>query len=313
MVRRGSTVRVRQRASGSSWSNDSVLVREDDSLDAVAQPELGEQAGDVRLDRRRLDDELALRSRRWSGRGRAGAGRLARARSARSSAGRRRRRGSGELLDQPAGACGGEQRVAVVRRCGTAATSCCGGARLEQEAATRRRGSASTTYSSRSNVVRISTRVAAQLRRAAGASPRSRPAPACGCPSARRRARLERAASTASSPSPASPTTSMSGSALEDQPEAAAHERLVVGEQDADHAAPVVERQPRAHDEAAVRPAAGLELAAEHRDALAHPDQAVTACRRRSRCRRRRRAPRARRVAPCVAEVTSRACAGRRA
>ena len=43
--------------------------------------------------------------------------------------------------------------------------------------------------------------------------------------SARGRARPPRA------PSPASPTTSMSGSALEDHAEAGAHERLVVGEQ----------------------------------------------------------------------------------
>ena len=57
---------------------------------------------------------------------------------------------------------------------------------LEQEAA-RSRAQRVETYSSRSNVVRTSTRVRRPASRSA-ASPRCRPCPASGCPSARRRA-----------------------------------------------------------------------------------------------------------------------------
>ena len=55
--------------------------------------------------------------------------------------------------------------------------------------------------------------------------------------------------------------------------EARPDERLVVGEQDANHR----ERQRRAHAEAALGARAGVELAADRRDPLAHPRQAVAA------------------------------------
>ena len=48
--------------------------------------------------------------------------------------------------------------------------------------------------------------------------------------------RSARTWSIASRPSEASPTTSISGLGVEDHPEAGADERLVVDEQDADHA-----------------------------------------------------------------------------
>ena len=86
---------------------------------------------------------------------------------------------------------------------------------------------------------------------------------------------------------------------LEHHPKARAHERLVVGDEDAD--AHVEQRQRRAHDEAALRPAARVQLAAVQRDALAHADEALAAAvrarsprRRRARGGRRRRRSRAR-------------------
>ena len=89
---------------------------------------------------------------------------------------------------------------------------------------------------------------------------------------------------TACSPLAASPTTVDVVLDLEHHPEAGAHQRLVVGDQDADaHGA---ERERRAHDEAALRPMAGVQVAAVERDALAHPDQAVAAVARRAVARR---------------------------
>ena len=59
--------------------------------------------------------------------------------------------------------------------------------------------------------------------------------------------RRRSASATASAPFSASPTTSISGLGLEDRPEAAAHERLVVADQDADaQSLELLERQPRA-------------------------------------------------------------------
>ena len=98
--------------------------------------------------------------------------------------------------------------------------------------------SAAKTYSSRPNVVSISTRTlppsAATIRRVASIPSR------CGMrmSSTATSGRLARAASTACSPSAASATTVMSGSVVDDLAQAAADERLVVGEQDADAHAP---------------------------------------------------------------------------
>ena len=131
---------------------------------------------------------------------------------------------------------------------------------------------------------------------AAGASPRSRRGRACGCPSGRRRAAARARARPRRAPSAASPTTSRSSSASRISAEPGPHERLVVGDQDADHRSS--EREPCAHDEAAVRHARpASQLAAEERDPLAHAGQAVArrGVARVARGRRRRSPARARR------------------
>ena len=103
--------------------------------------------------------------------------------------------------------------------------------------------------------------------------------------------RWRRASSTASPPSAASPTTSMSGCAVEQRAEPRAHERLVVGEQDADHAARPRrrERQRRLHAPAAAGRRPGRQHAAERRGPLAHPAHpgARAVVGRRAACRRR--------------------------
>ena len=85
------------------------------------------------------------------------------------------------------------------------------------------------------------------------------------------------------------------GLGVEDQPEAGADERLVVGDEDADHAASSIGSR-RADDVAAAVARAALELAAAERDPLAHAHQPVpaavlagVAARRRSRSRARAR------------------------
>ena len=82
--------------------------------------------------------------------------------------------------------------------------------------------------------------------------------------------RCRSTAPSTSRPSAASATTSSVRRAGEHHPQAGAHERVVVDEQDADHRA----RQPGAQDERAVGVDAVLELAAGERDALGQPDQA---------------------------------------
>src|SRR5436305_1205705 len=91
---------------------ETVFVGEDDGLDAVAQRELSEQAGDVRLDRGWLDDELGgdLRVRESAGE-QAQDVKLAAGEQAKRG---RRRGGAREFLDQPACAPGREERVAFV-------------------------------------------------------------------------------------------------------------------------------------------------------------------------------------------------------
>ena len=63
--------------------------------------------------------------------------------------------------------------------------------------------------------------------------------------------------------------------ALEDLAQPDAHERLVVGDQDASSS----DRQQDADGEAAARAAAGVEAAAVERDPLAHADEPVAAAR----------------------------------
>ena len=95
---------------------------------------------------------------------------------------------AGELLDQPPGDARREQRVAARRRPGPRSSSSTGGVSLSRNPLAPAR-SASYTYSSRSNVVRISTRVAPSTARR-GDPPGgldARPSPACARPSAPRR------------------------------------------------------------------------------------------------------------------------------
>ena len=186
----------------------------------------------MRLDRRRLDDELARRSRRWSARGRAAAA-LGLARGQRLEL-RRRARRAGELLDQPARAGRREQRRRPRGRSGRRRRAARGGAVLSRKPDAPARN-ASTTYSSRSNVVSISTRGGAELR--------DQP-PVASMPSSTgirmsistTSGLVSSARATASSPVARLGDDLDVGLGVEDEPEAAAHERLVVGEQDADHA-----------------------------------------------------------------------------
>ena len=94
--------------------------------------------------------------------------------------------------------------------------------------------------------------------------------------------RSRAALSTACAPSAHSPTTSISGSALEDHPEARPDELLVVDEQDPDHASHRAVRgsEPRRDREAAVGARTGLHAAAVEADALPHAHDAVPRARR---------------------------------
>ena len=94
---------------------DARLVGQHDRLDAVAQAELHQQPGDVGLDRGLARRSARPRSRRWRARARRSGRPRARARSARrgpagawAASG-----GGGELLDQPAGDRGRQQRLAL--------------------------------------------------------------------------------------------------------------------------------------------------------------------------------------------------------
>ena len=129
-------------------------------------------------------------------------GQLFRAPARRAASGRAARAKS---LDQPAGdrwARAAPHRAATTRM---AASSSSGGASLSMNPLAPTR-SAPKTYSSRSNVVRISTRGSGP----GGGDPPgrldARRAPACGCPSGPRRAAAGGPAATASAPSAASPT-----------------------------------------------------------------------------------------------------------
>ena len=183
----GTTIAPRERAAfrqtllgEASRAHEPALVREHDRLHAVAQAELAEDAGDVRLDRVLADDELGcdLGVRESPGeqpehlelaggelveRGR----RRGLAASAKRSM--RRRVTEGANIEPPSAAT----RIA--------ATSCCSGASFRRNPLAPAR-SAAKTYSSRSNVVRTRTAGAAPGRRGSGASPRSRRARACGRP-----------------------------------------------------------------------------------------------------------------------------------
>ena len=118
--------------------DDAGFVGEHDGLDAVAQAELGQHAGDVGLDRRAARRRAARRSRRSRGRARRARGsRSSRAVSssrpaaASAAVGRSRTKDSisrrvtdGESSESPCG-----------DRCGSRRASCSGGDVLEQEAA----------------------------------------------------------------------------------------------------------------------------------------------------------------------------------
>ena len=81
---------------------------------------------------------------------------------------------------------------------------------------------------------------------------------------------------TASLPLAASATTSMSVLVGEQQPEAGADHRLIVGDEDARCSSrAALDREPRAQDEAAAVRAPGGHLAAVELDPLADADEAV--------------------------------------
>ena len=110
-------------------------------------------------------------------------------------------------------------------------------------------------------------------RRGSRGWPRCRRAPACGRPSGPRRARSARRARPPRAPFSASPTTSRSSRASRIMRKPRADERLVVDDEDADHA-PAPSGSGRATAKPPLGPRARGELAAEERDALAHPDAA---------------------------------------
>ena len=143
---------------------------------------------------------------------------------------------------------------------------------LEQEAR-RRPPAARAGRARRRRTSSARSRPGETAGRAPAASPRSRRRPACGCPSARRRAGGGRPRPAPRArprprrrPRPAAPA--------EHHPQPGAHERVVVDQQDADHVRP---GEGRAQDEVAARVRAVLERAADQLDALGEPDQPAPA------------------------------------
>ena len=223
----------RRRLARRRRAHEPRLVGDHDRLGAVAQAELLEDVRDVRLHRVLADDEARgdlgvreaardepehLRSRgvsSSSGRGAAGVRR-------RENSSIRRRVTEGAKSEPPSATT----RIAVRSRS-------LGGV-LEQEPA---RARAQRVVDDARRGRRSSGRArAGSSARATIASVASMPSTSGMRTSMRTTSGRERAASAiASPPSPASPTTSMSGSRGEDQPEAGADQHLVVGEQDADH------------------------------------------------------------------------------
>ena len=216
-------------------THDPRLVGEDDRLRPVAQPELGEDRGDVGLHGRLADDERSAISALL--RPRASRPRTSRSRAVRSpraprsparavGPGRANRSTSRRVIDGASSAS-----PTATRR--TAATSCSGGDVLEQEPARAR-------LERRVDVLveiergqddhprRVRRRTPVERARRVASSRRG---PACGCPSARRRA---------VSPGQADRGLAVRGLAddldvglgLEDHPEAGPDERLVVGDED---------------------------------------------------------------------------------
>ena len=142
----------------------------------------------MRLDRRLADEQprcdLGVRRPTHDLRA-APRARAASARAAVLRGGARRHRPACELLDHTPRHRRREQAARPPRRRRIATTRSSSGVSLSRnpDAPTR---SARKTYSSRSNVVRTSTRDVRRRRRRSSRSPRGRPAPACGCPSRRR-------------------------------------------------------------------------------------------------------------------------------
>ena len=169
----------------------------------------------------------------------------------------------------------GASRASPAATTRTASTRSSAGVSLSRKPLAPAR-SAANTYSSRSKVVRISTRGGSGCGGDAGGGLDAVEARACGCPSGRRRAGPASASSIASSPSAASPTTSMSGSASRIIRKPGPHERLVVDDQapDRQRAAPSGTGSVRPHLEAAAGAGPGVELAAvERRPAPACPSR----------------------------------------
>ena len=154
----------------------------------------------------------------------------------------------------------------------TASTSCWGGTSLSRKPLAPAR-SASMTYSSRSNVVRMSTRWSRSRRVASTPSSRGMRMSITITSGA-----ALAACSIASRPSAASDDDLDVGLAVEDHAEARAHQRLVVDDQHADRHSPALalgSRASTAKPPALARP--GRERAAVEGDALAHADEPVAA------------------------------------
>ena len=140
--------------------------------------------------------------------------------------------------------------------------------------------------------------------RSAG-SPRRRPSPASGCPSAPRRARARRPAAPPRGRRAAEPTTSMPVLGVDDHPDALAEQLLVVDEQDPDRrrSSAHLHRHPRGRRER--RPpgsvaAAYVEPAADRLEPAAHPVEPLPAGRDRRGHRRAARLRRAGRRSRCA-------------
>ena len=228
--RRGSTrprCSPRRRRSGtapSSWppparptslsrSDQAGVVDADRDLDAVGDLQLVEEPGHVCLHGGHGQVELARRSRRCSGRGRPRGRRRARGRSVRRAGALRPRPGRRPRRRGAAGSGSGSPRATASGRPrpqrGWPSRICGGGVSLSRNPSAPA-ASASTTYSSASNVVSTITRGGSG--RACSARVASSPStPGIRMSMSTTSGRSPSTRRTPSRPSPASPTTSTSG------------------------------------------------------------------------------------------------------
>ena len=253
-------------------SHEPALVREDDELDAVAGAELGQEAPDVRLHRRlgheqRRADLGVRRAARDLQQHRV----LAVGQRLQARVRRRAREAVGDLLEQPPRGAGRDDGVAGRHRADRGEQLLRLGV-LEQEAA--RAGA-----DGREDVLvevegrehhHARRRVAVALDEVGGRGDAVEAGHADVHEDdvrGRDAERLQRVAAVAGLAH-----DGHVGLGVDDEPEACAHERLVVDEEDADHG-----WDRRLHLEAALRPGTGAQRAAARLDALAHAREAAPA------------------------------------